>query len=117
VDVTQPTWQLIQPPGVCKVVVVGQQGSWHGSGMVWSVVQVGAEGQVAELNVVPQKAITLMLDILKRDGKYGNAIEKGKKDKRMLTIIRLRCSFEIGVAKIRDGSDLSECRWHVFNID
>jgi hypothetical protein len=66
VDVTQPTWQLIQPPGVCKVVVVGQQASKHGIGIVWTVVQLGAGGQVAELNVVPQKAITLMLDTLKR---------------------------------------------------
>ncbi len=62
VDVTQPTWQLMQPPGVCKVVVVGQQGSKHGSKMVSTVVQVGGSGQVAELNVEPQKAVTFMLD-------------------------------------------------------
>jgi hypothetical protein len=83
VDVTQPTWQLIQPPGVCKVVVVGQQGSKHGIGIVWTVVQLRAGGQVAELNVVPQKAIALMLDTLRRYRENGITIEKSGRGRGM----------------------------------
>jgi hypothetical protein len=66
VDVEQPTWQLMQPPGVCRVVVVGQHGSKHGRDTVWTVTHCGAGGQVAELNPLPQKAIKVMLDISKR---------------------------------------------------
>ena len=45
------------------------------------MVQGATDGQVAELNVVPQKAINLVLDTLKGDGKYRITIEAGGRER------------------------------------
>jgi hypothetical protein len=33
------------------------------------------------------------------------------------TIVRLGGSFEVGVAGMRDGSDLGDRRWYIRNVD
>jgi hypothetical protein len=38
-------------------------------------------------------------------------------EERNLTIIRLGCSLEIGVARMRDRSDLRNRRWYICNIN
>lgn len=45
------------------------------------MVQGTTAGQVAELNVVPQKAIKLALDTLKKEGKYRIMIEAGGRER------------------------------------